>query len=110
MTQYTALLDANVLYSAPVRDLFMQLAVSDVFRARWTENILPWSGRCSPPAPAAWSFTSASRLRIVMLAMLMRHRYNAPYIDACNAIKLPTGPRGGAIMGETVVSQERGLA
>lgn len=39
MTGYTALLDANVLYSAPVRDLFMQLAVSDVFRARWTADI-----------------------------------------------------------------------
>jgi predicted nucleic acid-binding protein len=36
---YIALLDANVLYSAPIRDLFLQLAVSDVFRARWTEDI-----------------------------------------------------------------------
>ena len=39
MTGYTALLNANVLYSAPTRDLFMQLAVSDVFRARWTADI-----------------------------------------------------------------------
>ena len=39
MIHYTALLDANVLYSAPIRDLFLQLAVSDVFRARWTEDI-----------------------------------------------------------------------
>ena len=38
-TPVTALLNANVLYSAPVRDLFMQLAVSDVFRARWTADI-----------------------------------------------------------------------
>ena len=45
MTGYTALLDANVLYSAPVRDLFMQLAVSDVYRARWTADIhREWMG------------------------------------------------------------------
>ena len=30
-----------------------------------------------------------------MLAMLMPHRYNAPYIDACNAIE--RGPRIGAV-------------
>lgn len=39
MIRYTALLDANILYSAPLRDLFLQLAVSDVFRARWTADI-----------------------------------------------------------------------
>lgn len=36
---YTALLDANVLYPAPMRDLFLQLAVTDVFRARWSADI-----------------------------------------------------------------------
>lgn len=39
MSSYTALLDANVLYPAPVRDLLLQLAVSDVYRARWTADI-----------------------------------------------------------------------
>ncbi|RWR04396.1 PIN domain-containing protein [Paenirhodobacter populi] len=39
MTQYTALLDANVLYPAPMRDLLLQLAVTDLFRARWTADI-----------------------------------------------------------------------
>ena len=39
MTLYTALLDANVLYPAPVRDVFMQLAASDMFRAKWTASI-----------------------------------------------------------------------
>ena len=33
MSQYTALLDANIFYPAPLRDLFMQLAVSDLFQA-----------------------------------------------------------------------------
>lgn len=37
--KFTALLDANVLYPAPIRDLFMRLAVSDIFAARWTNRI-----------------------------------------------------------------------
>jgi predicted nucleic acid-binding protein len=37
--KFTALLDANVLYPAPIRDLFMRLAVSDIFAARWTDRI-----------------------------------------------------------------------
>ena len=39
MSSYTALLDANVLYPAPVRDLFLQLAVTDIYKARWTADI-----------------------------------------------------------------------
>jgi hypothetical protein len=36
---YTVLLDANVLYPAPMRDLLLQLAITDIFRARWTVDI-----------------------------------------------------------------------
>ena len=39
MSNYTALLDANVLYPAPLRDLLLQLAITDIFRARWTADI-----------------------------------------------------------------------
>ena len=39
MSPQTALLDANILYPAPMRDLFLQLAVSDLFKAKWTEEI-----------------------------------------------------------------------
>ncbi len=39
MNRYTALLDANVLYPAPVRDLLLQLAVTDIYKARWTADI-----------------------------------------------------------------------
>jgi hypothetical protein len=39
MSRLTALLDANILYPAPLRDLFLQLAVVDLFRARWTADI-----------------------------------------------------------------------
>ena len=33
------LYDACVLYPAPLRDLLMQLAVADLFQARWTDRI-----------------------------------------------------------------------
>ncbi|MGV3527189.1 MAG: PIN domain-containing protein [Candidatus Sericytochromatia bacterium] len=36
---FTALFDACVLYPAPLRDLLMSLAMEDIFRARWTEQI-----------------------------------------------------------------------
>jgi len=39
VSHYTALLDANVLYPAPLRDLLMQLAVTDMFHAKWTADI-----------------------------------------------------------------------
>lgn len=36
---YTGLLDANVLYPAPLRDLLLQLALTDIFKAKWTADI-----------------------------------------------------------------------
>jgi len=35
----TAIYDANILYSAPLHDLFIRLAQSGIVRARWTETI-----------------------------------------------------------------------
>jgi hypothetical protein len=37
---YTALLDANVLYPAPVRDMLLQLAVTDLYKAKWSADII----------------------------------------------------------------------
>src|ERR1700733_12269401 len=39
MSSYTALFDASVLYPAVTRDLLLQLAVTDLFRAKWTAAI-----------------------------------------------------------------------
>ena len=39
MATFTALYDACVLYPAPLRDLLMHLALTDLFRARWTDQI-----------------------------------------------------------------------
>lgn len=38
-SSFTALYDANVLYPAPLRDLLMNLAMTGVFRARWSPSI-----------------------------------------------------------------------
>jgi hypothetical protein len=36
---FTVVYDACVLYPAPLRDLLMRLALTDLYRARWTEMI-----------------------------------------------------------------------
>jgi hypothetical protein len=39
MTPAVALLDANVLYPAPLRDLLLQLAFMDLYQAHWSAEI-----------------------------------------------------------------------
>lgn len=39
MTSFTVVYDACVLYPAPLRDLLMHLAMTDLFRAKWTDQI-----------------------------------------------------------------------
>ncbi|MCE3046381.1 PIN domain-containing protein [Legionella sp. 16cNR16C] len=39
MSNFTVLYDACVFYPAPLRDLLMQLAVSELYRAKWTNRI-----------------------------------------------------------------------
>jgi len=38
-SNFTVIYDACVLYPAPLRDLLMRLALSDLYRARWTDMI-----------------------------------------------------------------------
>ena len=39
MANLTAIYDACVLYPAPLRDFLLRLAMSELFRARWTDHI-----------------------------------------------------------------------
>ena len=39
MASFTALYDACVLYPAPLRDLLMQMALTDLYRAKWSHLI-----------------------------------------------------------------------
>ncbi|MEN9476763.1 MAG: hypothetical protein RLZZ300_904 [Pseudomonadota bacterium] len=38
-SNFTVIYDAGVLYPAPLRDLLMRLALTDLYRARWTDMI-----------------------------------------------------------------------
>ncbi len=40
MSQFTVIFDACVLYPAPLRDFLMWLSLRDLFRAKWSEQIL----------------------------------------------------------------------
>ena len=39
MSHFVALIDANIFYPATLRDLILRVAMTDVFRARWTDRI-----------------------------------------------------------------------
>lgn len=39
MAKFSVILDACVLYPAPIRDLMMRLSLTDLFNARWTDQI-----------------------------------------------------------------------
>ena len=39
MARFTAFYDANVLYPADLRNLLMHLALTGLFRARWSEGV-----------------------------------------------------------------------
>lgn len=39
MTNFTAVYASCVLYPAPLRDLLMHLALTNLFRAKWTDDI-----------------------------------------------------------------------
>lgn len=39
MDGLTVIYDACVLYPAPLRDLLMHLAMTDLFRAKWSDDI-----------------------------------------------------------------------
>lgn len=55
-----AVYDANVLYPAHLRDLLMRLAVGDLVRAHWSEQIHEeWMGASLDGSPGA--FLPASR-------------------------------------------------
>ncbi len=61
-----AVLDACVLYPAPLRDLLMRLAVTDLFQARWTDEIHDeWTRNVAVNRPDI-SAASLARCRTLM--------------------------------------------
>jgi len=60
MPPLVAVLDANVLYPARLRDLLIRLAIAGLYQARWTERIL---GECFDNLVADRPDLPADRLR-----------------------------------------------
>jgi len=60
----TAVYDANILYPAPIRDLFIRLAQAGLVRAKWTETIHEFdSGILGPGGSARVRLTDPPLLR-----------------------------------------------
>lgn len=52
LSQYTVILDACVLYPAPLRDLLIELACTDLYRAKWSAHIIDeWVSALSKNRP-----------------------------------------------------------
>lgn len=88
MSAPVALIDANVLYDAVLRDLLMQLAVSGLFRARWTARIADeWARSLQANRPditaAQIAFTQAMMARAVPDAIVDN------YTDLIGTLQLP---------------------
>ncbi len=91
-----ALLDANVLFSAPLRDIHLQLAVARLIEVRWTDRIQEeWIEALLRKDPMR-SRQRLARTRAMMEAALPRARIDPSVIDRMVAAKgLPGLPDPG---------------
>jgi PIN domain len=88
VTAFTALYDACVLYPAPLRDLLMWLALTDLFRARWTNAIHEeWMRNVLKDRPDL-TRTQLERTRDLMNANV-RDCLVTGYEDLIDAVTLP---------------------
>lgn len=84
----TAVYDANVLYPAPLRDLFIRLAQSGLVRARWTDAIHDeWVRNVLADNPAV-SADRLARTRVLMNAAV-RDCLVAGYEERIESLALP---------------------
>lgn len=88
MSPFTALYDACVLYPAPLRSLLMYLAMTDLFRAKWTDAIHEeWMRNVQADYPDI-TRTKAERIRDLMNAHV-RDCLVTDYEDLIPALTLP---------------------
>lgn len=84
----TAVYDANILYPAPLRDLFVRLAQTGIVRARWTETIHDeWVRNVLKDNPQ----TTAERLARTRTLMneAVRDCLVTGYVDLIDSLALP---------------------
>jgi hypothetical protein len=88
MSHFTALYDACVLYPAPLRSLLMYLAITDLFRAKWTDAIHEeWMRNVQADYPDI-SRAKAERIRDLMNAHV-RDCLVTDYEDLIPTLTLP---------------------
>jgi hypothetical protein len=88
VSPFTALYDACVLYPAPLRSLLMYLALTDLFRARWTDAIHEeWMRNVQKDYPDV-TREKAERIRDLMNAHV-RDCLVTGYEDLIPALALP---------------------
>jgi predicted nucleic acid-binding protein len=88
VSRFTAVFDACVLYPAPLRSLLMYLAMTDLFRARWTEDIhAEWMRNVQKDYPDVTP-EKAGRIRELMNAHV-RDCLVTGYEDLIEALTLP---------------------
>ena len=85
---YTVILDACVLYPAPLRDFLLELAGSGIFRARWTDKIHDeWIENLLAKRP------ELDRARLARTRQLMNDTVLGSLVEGCEdlieALELP---------------------
>lgn len=88
MANFTAVFDACVLYPAPLRDFLMWLALTDLFKARWTDQIHDeWSRNVLKNRPDL-TFAQLTRTKNLM-NQNVRDCLVIGYEDLVNGLELP---------------------
>ncbi|CAN1213529.1 hypothetical protein TUMEXPCC7403_25205 [Tumidithrix helvetica PCC 7403] len=76
MTRFVALLDACVLYPNYLRDILIQLALTDLFRAKWTDLIHEeWMRNVRSPVHKPARHNEMQKFRFAALLLSSWHRF-----------------------------------
>ena len=74
MANFTVIYDACVLYPAPLRDFLLWLAVTDLFKARWTDDIHDeWIRNVLKNRP---DLSLEQLTKTIVLKNLLKHKMN----------------------------------
>jgi len=85
-SNFTVIYDACILYPAPLRDLLMQLALTGLFQARWTDRIHDeWTRNVLKNRPdltvAQLNRTRAMMNAAVEDALVLEYEYIIPSLE-----------------------------
>lgn len=116
MPGFTALLDACVLYPAPVRDLLIESANTHVYRARWSNHIHEeWISNVLKNNPKATPEALARALRWVLKferldgeKRLLQEMHEADIVRYMAALDIEATPLWRAAIAREVLEENKG--